>query len=1315
MCCWSRMNVPPAQPQPHAASGRTDAYAAYGAAYGGSYGGSSASRFLPHEQPRAGAAGVEEDSLRHDINSYLRRSEHATEEETLEGLTGIVCYSRPADFQEDRWREARAVGSTSKTEGPSNGQAEGAAWKVFGEPPRSSSVRWPARPVACDFEEDRGGPMRGACTGMSSRRPRTPPKSDYRGGDTSESGDSAESCGYAAPPPQRGGASRGREAGGGAAAPRIVGRCTPQAVKTEELLEFSSCFESANLRYAVYNPEESAYDLVLEYDVHTHGHTQWFYFAVRNGALGKSVRLRVVNLSKAKSLFSLGMTPVAWSEAKAAEQCGAGGLNAGPAASELWAGAASQLWCHVGKAVGYGRSRTSRGASNRFYTLSFEYTFEYEGDCVFFAYCVPYTYTMLRTSLMAITRAPHLKAWCKLRNLCPTLGDVRCDLLEISNWELPSRHKKAIIISARVHPGETNASWLMQGLIGFLLTGGPDAQVLRDNFIWQFVPMLNPDGVICGNYRCGLSGVDLNRQWRQPCEALHGTVHWIKRLIVRSKKKKRLSMYVDIHGHSRRCGVFSYACAKFPKDDYRRFTVRMFPKLLSLLSPDFALGSCRWRMGRGKRGTGRVVVAKDLGLTYTYTVEASFFGAVPVGWQDEGDRLSRIGSAPEARKPEKVEEREDDAEEKDEEEDVEDVVMEDAVQERKDEYSEVEEMPEIVVFTPQRLEEFGAVLARACLLHQNLGPLAQRRMQKQERDGTLDTRKWPPLNMATLAARDDHGARAATAASTAAGASSSPPESGASTASGVASDHEDGDQGRAHDDGGSSSASPLSPSSRLRGRDRHRLPASCPGESPPSASRSSSPTAPEPKAEASALVVPSASSLSGGGSAAALGADPRAAACAQRTPLGLVADLADACYMGIDMGEVLRDLETEPVLSSSGPESAGSASDPSEDNLNAHDLGHVGLLLSRGAPAQQPPSPRRRARRRHGSTRRQGAHGEASKVKIRAPTRSKDDGRGLGGDGSQARASPTVSKAPVARPPEMQRVVAFGGTTYVSPSLGASGGTSCEPVSPARRSTSSGFSMASSASSTASAPAPPRHMSPPSSASNPFYLAATAASTAVPAGGSEAKVGAWPPISQAAETASASLSSAASALGSGASCSSSSAAGKNARHSAEAAISFGGPPRERFNLTPPSSAGINGLGNSSSSGAVLGLGVAAGLPPTGRLLHNSGGRFSEDNFTRRHYVRSVSTSLLHRRFSYSAPGPGPEGAPAVATLAEWPRPGRGAGAGSGSSSMPRSSSRPTTAGPLAAGATGSSSLASGSQSLLDAQDVLRHEFLFKQR
>ena len=61
------------------------------------------------------------------------------------------------------------------------------------------------------------------------------------------------------------------------------------------------------------------------------------------------------------------------------------------------------------------------------------------------------------------------------------------------------RGRKGIVISARVHPGETNSSWMMRGLLNFLTSQSCEAKYLRDNFVIKIVPMINPDGVIIGN------------------------------------------------------------------------------------------------------------------------------------------------------------------------------------------------------------------------------------------------------------------------------------------------------------------------------------------------------------------------------------------------------------------------------------------------------------------------------------------------------------------------------------------------------------------------------------------------------------------------------------------------------------------------------------------------------------------------------------------------------------------------------------------------------------------------------------------------
>jgi len=71
--------------------------------------------------------------------------------------------------------------------------------------------------------------------------------------------------------------------------------------------------------------------------------------------------------------------------------------------------------------------------------------------------------------------------------------------------------RKGVFISSRVHPGETGASWVMKGILQFLTGDSPEARALRDEYVFKIIPMLNIDGVIHGNYRTSLAGVDLNR------------------------------------------------------------------------------------------------------------------------------------------------------------------------------------------------------------------------------------------------------------------------------------------------------------------------------------------------------------------------------------------------------------------------------------------------------------------------------------------------------------------------------------------------------------------------------------------------------------------------------------------------------------------------------------------------------------------------------------------------------------------------------------------------------------------------------------
>ena len=73
------------------------------------------------------------------------------------------------------------------------------------------------------------------------------------------------------------------------------------------------------------------------------------------------------------------------------------------------------------------------------------------------------------------------------------------------------KDKKYAIVCARVHPGESNSSFIMQGFLKFITGNSHEAVELRKRVVFKVVPMTNPDGVIAGNYRTSLSGNDLNR------------------------------------------------------------------------------------------------------------------------------------------------------------------------------------------------------------------------------------------------------------------------------------------------------------------------------------------------------------------------------------------------------------------------------------------------------------------------------------------------------------------------------------------------------------------------------------------------------------------------------------------------------------------------------------------------------------------------------------------------------------------------------------------------------------------------------------
>ncbi|XP_057693932.1 cytosolic carboxypeptidase 2 [Corythoichthys intestinalis] len=375
-------------------------------------------------------------------------------------------------------------------------------------------------------------------------------------------------------------------------------------------LEFESRFESGNLQKAVQvGPHE--YELTLRTDMYTSKHTQWFYFRVRNMKAEVSYRLTIVNLMKRRSLYSQGMKPLLYSE-RAAEETAVG-------------------WIRTGSNITYYRSQNSKDSDSKtLYSLTWTLQFPYESDTCYLAHCYPYTYSHLQSYLRHISSNPAVVSYCTVRVLCYSLAGNAVYVLTVTSRagdrEEESKTKRAVVVTARVHPGETNASWLMEGFLDFLLGDSDDAQLLRDTFVFKVVPMLNPDGVVVGNYRCSLAGRDLNRNYKTTLRDSFPCVWHTRNMVEKLMKQSDVILYCDFHGHNRKNNVFMYGCNN-RDEDAPKLLERVFPFMLSKnVKNMFAFRSCKFQVQKSKEGTGRVAMWR-LGIKNSYTMETSFGGS----------------------------------------------------------------------------------------------------------------------------------------------------------------------------------------------------------------------------------------------------------------------------------------------------------------------------------------------------------------------------------------------------------------------------------------------------------------------------------------------------------------------------------------------------------------------------------------------------------------------------------------------------------------------------------------------------------------
>ena len=101
--------------------------------------------------------------------------------------------------------------------------------------------------------------------------------------------------------------------------------------------------------------------------------------------------------------------------------------------------------------------------------MSFSYDFAIPDDTVHFAYCIPYTYTRL---IRFVARLDN----CKQMPSMKTLSGLPIPVLEVTDEAEPDYNKQVVLVTGRVHPGESNASFMAEGMLDFLCGNDPSAK-----------------------------------------------------------------------------------------------------------------------------------------------------------------------------------------------------------------------------------------------------------------------------------------------------------------------------------------------------------------------------------------------------------------------------------------------------------------------------------------------------------------------------------------------------------------------------------------------------------------------------------------------------------------------------------------------------------------------------------------------------------------------------------------------------------------------------------------------------------------------
>ena len=441
----------------------------------------------------------------------------------------------------------------------------------------------------------------------------------------------------------------------------------PEPKKEKEAkIIFDSKFESGNLRMAIkLNSEiENEYDLIIRKDYNYEKNYSWFFFSIESDR-ETDIKLNLLNFTKKKIMFDekekirilVYNKNDKWTRNTYNIQYYQNNIKIFPPTEDTEKNISNNIGNNLNNFL---NDKFKEDEKNNdifkiyikdkdkdkdkgdkedlpdnefFFTLSFCYHVNKTNinTPIYFALCFPYTYSALQEYLYKLSTIKTNKHKLKFSTLNKTICGNPLDILYITNFTSSSTisARQSIIFTARVHPGETSGSYVIESVINNLLNNSEESNNLLNKYIFKIIPMLNPDGVIHGHYRNNILGKDLNRMWQDPRDNVTPTIYYLKKLISINKPY----FFCDFHGHSNMPNCALYCCSPPKKKknkffnmpngmkSYHFYEEKVFMRIFEEEANYYQKSGEKYNLQKSKLKSARGVIYNEFNIYYSYALE----------------------------------------------------------------------------------------------------------------------------------------------------------------------------------------------------------------------------------------------------------------------------------------------------------------------------------------------------------------------------------------------------------------------------------------------------------------------------------------------------------------------------------------------------------------------------------------------------------------------------------------------------------------------------------------------------------------------